>query len=491
MTDRDRSSSAGRAGQGLPAAPGADRAAALAAGLAAYERGDFFEAHEQLEPAWMGTDDLAERALLQGLIKLAAAYVHDVRGNPAGIARNLEGARRAAGRGAPRHGRRRATSAAARPRGAHRRDRRCGWPTSPPTRRADPRPARACRGAPREPCPARSRPIDVAEAERRLREDPDRPLLLDVRETNEFVEVRAPGAVLVPTSAFMARVGELPADRPLLVDLPRRRPVGGGRRLPDPGRADGRGQRGRRDGRLGAGRAAGPARPARAGRGRPAGRLSRPLALRRPRWRTRADDRPGLRLVGERPADEDQEDEVDGADAGRVQVAELLADLAVDLQPGHGRADQAELEERALRRGVGADARGEDRRSTVVAADEDDVRAGDDRRRALEARRRQVADVEVLPLGDVAGRRRDRPVELGLGAAAVVAADEVERAVGAPSPTRSSGRPAGWRALLTSQRMTLPASGLAGSPAAAALPNAPRWTAPTGPLASLPPYSQR
>lgn len=73
--------------------PDADRATALARGLAAYERGDFFEAHEDLEPAWMGTDDRAERALLQGLIKVAAAYVHDVRGNPAGIARNLEGAR--------------------------------------------------------------------------------------------------------------------------------------------------------------------------------------------------------------------------------------------------------------------------------------------------------------------------------------------------------------------------------------------------------------
>ena len=73
--------------------PAPARAAALAAGLAAYARGDFFEAHEDLEPAWMGTDDLAERALLQGLIKLAAAYVHDVRGNPTGIARNLEGAR--------------------------------------------------------------------------------------------------------------------------------------------------------------------------------------------------------------------------------------------------------------------------------------------------------------------------------------------------------------------------------------------------------------
>jgi predicted metal-dependent hydrolase len=68
------------------------RATALAEGLAAYERGDFFEAHELLEPAWMGTDDRAERSFLQGLIKLAAAYVHDARGNPTGIARNLEGA---------------------------------------------------------------------------------------------------------------------------------------------------------------------------------------------------------------------------------------------------------------------------------------------------------------------------------------------------------------------------------------------------------------
>ncbi len=32
-----------------------ERSAAIAAGLAAYERGDFFLAHEDLEPAWMGT----------------------------------------------------------------------------------------------------------------------------------------------------------------------------------------------------------------------------------------------------------------------------------------------------------------------------------------------------------------------------------------------------------------------------------------------------
>ena len=73
--------------------PPADREAAFAAGLAAYDRGDFFLAHELLEPAWMGTADAGERELYQGLIKLAAAYVHGVRGNPLGIAKNLEGAR--------------------------------------------------------------------------------------------------------------------------------------------------------------------------------------------------------------------------------------------------------------------------------------------------------------------------------------------------------------------------------------------------------------
>jgi hypothetical protein len=70
------------------------RQAAFEAGLAAYGHGDFFAAHEALEPAWMGTDDLAERALHQGLIKLSAAGVHAVRGNPAGVIKNLEGSRR-------------------------------------------------------------------------------------------------------------------------------------------------------------------------------------------------------------------------------------------------------------------------------------------------------------------------------------------------------------------------------------------------------------
>lgn len=73
--------------------PAADRLRALDAALEAYDRGDFFEAHEILEPAWMGTDDMAERELYQGLIKLSAAFVHAVRGNPRGIEKNLRGAR--------------------------------------------------------------------------------------------------------------------------------------------------------------------------------------------------------------------------------------------------------------------------------------------------------------------------------------------------------------------------------------------------------------
>jgi rhodanese-related sulfurtransferase len=59
--------------------------------------------------------------------------------------------------------------------------------------------------------------VDPIEAERRLREDPSRPLLLDVREVGEFAAARVPGAALLPTSSFLARIDELPVDRPLLV----------------------------------------------------------------------------------------------------------------------------------------------------------------------------------------------------------------------------------------------------------------------------------
>lgn len=69
------------------------RRKALEAALAAYARGDYFEAHELLEPAWLGSADQAERDLYGGIIKLSAAYVHGARRNPAGVAKNLRGAR--------------------------------------------------------------------------------------------------------------------------------------------------------------------------------------------------------------------------------------------------------------------------------------------------------------------------------------------------------------------------------------------------------------
>jgi len=62
--------------------------------------------------------------------------------------------------------------------------------------------------------------IDVAEAERRLQEASPAeggPWLVDVREVNEFLAVRAPGASLFPLSTFLARLQELPQDRELLV----------------------------------------------------------------------------------------------------------------------------------------------------------------------------------------------------------------------------------------------------------------------------------
>lgn len=44
-----------------------------------------------------------------------------------------------------------------------------------------------------------------------------RPLLVDVREADEFAAERVDGAVLLPISQFVARFRELPRDRPLLM----------------------------------------------------------------------------------------------------------------------------------------------------------------------------------------------------------------------------------------------------------------------------------
>ena len=65
---------------------------------------------------------------------------------------------------------------------------------------------------PNEAVPA----VDVHTAADRLAgEDP--PLLVDVREPDEFRTVRIQGAVLLPLSTFMLRYQQLPKDKPLLV----------------------------------------------------------------------------------------------------------------------------------------------------------------------------------------------------------------------------------------------------------------------------------
>ena len=45
--------------------------------------------------------------------------------------------------------------------------------------------------------------------------DASPPLIVDVREPDEFARERVEGAALVPISQFVARHGELPKDRPL------------------------------------------------------------------------------------------------------------------------------------------------------------------------------------------------------------------------------------------------------------------------------------
>ena len=93
MSARDETILQGRRAKAFRPLPETERRAAIDAGLAAYTAGDWLLAHELLEPAWMGTRDIAERELLQGLIKLAAAFVHGARGNPVGVAKTLRGAR--------------------------------------------------------------------------------------------------------------------------------------------------------------------------------------------------------------------------------------------------------------------------------------------------------------------------------------------------------------------------------------------------------------
>jgi len=67
--------------------------------------------------------------------------------------------------------------------------------------------------------PHRIPAIGVVEARDRLANQSDgpAPLLVDVREPDEFAEFRAEGAVLFPLSTFMLRHQSLPRDRELLM----------------------------------------------------------------------------------------------------------------------------------------------------------------------------------------------------------------------------------------------------------------------------------
>ncbi len=60
--------------------------------------------------------------------------------------------------------------------------------------------------------------LDVLEVHRRLSGPGEaRPLLLDVREPDEFARLRAEGAVLLPLGSLPVRWRDLPRDRPIFV----------------------------------------------------------------------------------------------------------------------------------------------------------------------------------------------------------------------------------------------------------------------------------
>ena len=57
----------------------------------------------------------------------------------------------------------------------------------------------------------------AATAEGAAADPATRPLIVDVREPDEFAQLRVAGVVLMPISQFVARHQELPKDRPLLM----------------------------------------------------------------------------------------------------------------------------------------------------------------------------------------------------------------------------------------------------------------------------------
>ncbi|TME11392.1 MAG: hypothetical protein E6I65_06615 [Chloroflexi bacterium] len=84
-----------------------------------------------------------------------------------------------------------------------------------------------------------------------------------------------------------------------------------------------------------------------------------------------------------------------GAHAGRREIAELLPDLAADLECRHGHPDESEPEERCLRREARPVRAGE-RRIVGPAANDLDRRSRDDGR-CVDDAGRQVSRAEMEP----------------------------------------------------------------------------------------------
>jgi hypothetical protein len=82
--------------------PDSIEAEAYARGLELVRRGEFFEAHEELEIVWRAAAT-EERDFFQGLVHVAVAWYQAGRGNRVGCERQLEKAARRLGPYAPRH----------------------------------------------------------------------------------------------------------------------------------------------------------------------------------------------------------------------------------------------------------------------------------------------------------------------------------------------------------------------------------------------------
>lgn len=76
---------------------------ALAQGLACYRAGEFFEAHEHWEGAWLACAE-PEKTFLQALIQVTAAFHHMQRSNQAGAASLLRRALQRLDRFPPQYG---------------------------------------------------------------------------------------------------------------------------------------------------------------------------------------------------------------------------------------------------------------------------------------------------------------------------------------------------------------------------------------------------